>query len=389
VAIGAMAQSDSAFKFSGFGTLGVLHSSEKNADFTGILGQPNGAGFTHSVDFGSDSKLGVQLDTRFSESFSAVVQVISEHRYDNTYTPYLNLAFLKYQVTPDLTLRAGRVPYSAYLISDYLKVGFAQPWVRPPSEVYQVNPVTHLDGGDLRWQHSFGSVVLSANAFTGSDSEKIAAYGEEGKLSVKNSLGASISAHQGSATYRVFYLQTKLSLDVPALDGPTGPFALLRTLPAAYGGNPALADQYQIKDKQTTYLSVGFSYDPGDWFLMTEVTKLAGELDMSPGTTFGYLTGGTRLEAWTPYLTIAKKKVDGTTSNVNPIINAILQGSISDQSSVSAGLRWDFRKNMDLKVQLDRITNGANSSGLLVNPQPAFKKGESYNLISASLDFVF
>jgi hypothetical protein len=383
-----MAQSDSAFKFSGFGTLAAVHSSEKNADFVSLLGQPNGPGYTHSVDFGADSKLGVQLDTRFSESFSAMVQVISEHRYDNTYTPYVNLAFLKYQVTPDLTLRAGRIPFAAYLISDYQKVGYAQPWVRPPSEVYQVSTISYMDGGDVLWQHSFGSLALSGMAFTGSASKKLAFRGDEGKLSYKSSLGGSISAHQGSATYRVFYLETKMTTDVASLDGPTGPFALLRTLPAAYGGNPALADQYQLKDKRATYLSAGFSYDPGDWFLMTEITKIGGEVDMSLPTTSGYLSGGIRIEAWTPYLTVAKKKADVTT-NANPIINAILQGSIAGQSSVSAGLRWDFRKNMDLKLQVDRVTNDTNSSGLLVNPQPAFKKGESYNLISASLDFVF
>src|SRR5450432_2416351 len=33
--------------FSGFGTLGTVHSSEKNADFTSTFFKPGGAGFSH------------------------------------------------------------------------------------------------------------------------------------------------------------------------------------------------------------------------------------------------------------------------------------------------------------------------------------------------------
>jgi len=42
LATSAQAQSNTAFKFSGFGTLAATTSSEKNADFTSSYSQPNG-----------------------------------------------------------------------------------------------------------------------------------------------------------------------------------------------------------------------------------------------------------------------------------------------------------------------------------------------------------
>jgi len=41
--------------FSGFGTLGAVHSNNDRADFTGGFFQPNGAGYTHSWSTDVDS----------------------------------------------------------------------------------------------------------------------------------------------------------------------------------------------------------------------------------------------------------------------------------------------------------------------------------------------
>src|SRR5271155_5261412 len=89
--IGAYAAGDDArasiFSFSGFGTLGVVHSSESEADFTNSLFKPNGAGYTRAWSPDVDSRLGAQVTANVTSQLSAVVQVISEQLYDNTYRP--------------------------------------------------------------------------------------------------------------------------------------------------------------------------------------------------------------------------------------------------------------------------------------------------------------
>ncbi len=400
LATSAQAQSNTAFKFSGFGTLAATTSSEKNADFTSSYSQPNGPGFTRSTDFGVDSRLGIQVDLKLSESFSAVVQAISEHRFDNTYKPYLNMAHLKFKVASGLSFRAGRMPFSAYLISDYKKVGYAMPWVRPPVEVYQFNPLTYVDGADLVWQATAGDVAFSGQVIGGSTDADLPATTGTSKFKGKSLGAASLSATVGSATFRAFYLQMKSTVDNTYLDSATGPYALLRApvipypldpsvlVPNPYY-SPALADQYQIKSDKTTYLSVGFNYDPGDWFVMAEGARNAGDENQLLHATGFYITGGYRFGAWTPYVTFASKKTDSATTNPNPIIDAILAGSQQAQSSTSGGVRWEVRKNMAVKAQVDLVKNATGSPGALINEQAAFKRGESYNLVTLALDFVF
>lgn len=385
------------FKFRGFLTLAATRSSEKNADFVSNVTQPNGPGFTRSVDFGVDSRVGAQVDVRFTDRFSGVVQLVAEHRYDNHYTPYVNMANLKFQATPGLALRVGRMPFSAYLISDYQKVGYSMPWVRPPVEVYQFNPLNFVDGVDAVFQHNLGPVAVAWQVSAGTTAAKLPSD-QDSEFKGKDVYSASFSATYGSSTCRAFYLQMKGTVDNTVLDSPGGPFSILRAplIPVPPFGpvpnpyyDPAAADQYQIKGDKVTYLSAGYSYDPGNWFVQVEAARNGGDENQLMHATSGYITGGLRLGAWTPYVTVAKKKNDSPATHPNPIINGILASANQAQSSTAVGLRWDFMANADLKLQIDQIKNDTHSYGALVNPQPAFKTGESYNLITVSLDFVF
>lgn len=388
--LGVAAQSEPGLRFSGFGTFTATSSTEKKADFTNNLVQPKGPGFTRGTDLGLDSRWGLQADIQLSQRFSAVVQGISERRFDDTYDPSLSLALLKFQALPGLSLRAGRLPLAAYLISEYLKVGYAQPWVRPPVDLYHFNPFTFLDGGDLGWQANVGDAAFSGQFFGGTTVAKVPSTAPGGtRVSGKNLGGLSLTVAYGAATFRTSYTRMKITVDDAALDGPMGPYAFLRTLPAAFGGNPVLADQYQVKRHNLAYLSVGFIYDPGAWFLMGEGARKAGDEDQLINNTGAYLTIGHRFGAWMPYVTVAQKTMDSPTTHPNPFVNAILSISDESQTSYSGGLRWEAHKNIVLKAQFDRIKNGRGSHGALVNPKPGFKTGESYNLTSFGLDFLF
>lgn len=411
IATAAAAQEASAFKFSGFGSLAATKSSEDKADFISNFALSNGPGFTRSTDFKNDSRVGLQADLRMGESFSAMVQVISEHRYDDTFKPYLGIATLKYQALPGLAFRVGRIPYSAYLISDFQKVGYAQPWVRPPVEVYQFNPLTGVDGADITWQANIGSVAFSGQFLGGTAKAKISPsmialvqyklLGQEVPESEwrSKSLGAvSIAANVGSSTVRAFYTTMKGTYDDAGYDQPynpafgaaNSPFALLRVLPPALGGDPVWANKLQIKDKKVTYLSAAYSYDPGAWFLMIEQSWKGGdEGTMLNAFQAGYATLGVRLGNWTPYVTGAWKRTTGPTADPNPIVQAVLHATDHGQSTLSGGLRWDFIKNVALKLQYDSVKNEPNSSGALTNTQPGFLVGQRYSLSTVAIDFVF
>jgi hypothetical protein len=75
-------------------------------------------------------------------------------------------------------------------------------------------------------------------------------------------------------------------------------------------------------------------------------------------------------------------------ASLNAGLNQLL-ASRPVQYTSSMGVRWDFMKNFDLKVQLERINLGAGSVGTLINIQPGFQPGGIVYVISTAVDFVF
>lgn len=378
--------------FSGFGTLGLVHSSEANADFTTGL-KPNGAGHTDAWSAGVDSRLGAQVWAEFTPRLTGVVQVVAEHRYDNSYMPRVEWANLKYQVTPDFSLRAGRIVLPTFLVSDYRKVGFANPWVRPPVEVYGLVPISNSDGVDASYRVNIGSFAHRVQAFYGRTEPRLPGGGT---ASARNVLGMSATSEFGAATVHVSYQRTNVTL---ATYAPL--FDAFRQFGAQ---GVALAEKYDTAGKPFTFIGVGGMYDPGGWFLTGE-WGLTDSNSVLGRRSAWYAGGGYRIGKFTPYVTYARAKADnlsdpglnvsalppflvGTATGLNSALNARLS-SKAVQDTISVGARWDFMKNTALKLQFDHTRIAAGSSGTLINLQPGFQAGGKLNVVSATIDFVF
>jgi len=117
------------------------------------------------------------------------------------------------------------------------------------------------------------------------------------------------------------------------------------------------------------------------------------------------VSGGYRAWKFTPYVTYSEGSASsnsdrgltltglspplrGLATGLNAGLNSLLE-SIPTQKTVSLGVRWDFLKNIDLKLQADHTRLGADSSGTLINLQPGFLPGGTVNLFSATIDLVF
>lgn len=388
-AAGARADDDadtSMFSFSGFGTLGVVHSSEDQADFTSSLFKPNGAGHSHAWSADVDSLIAAQVTADFTPQLSAILQVISEQNYDNTYRPHVEWANIRYQFTPDFSVRAGRTVLPAFLLSDTRKVGYTYPWVRPPLEVYRLLPVTASDGLDLSYRLHLGELANTLQVDVGKKDTKLVNNG--GTAEAKGSWGLSNTTEYGSLTTRITYQKSYLTIaslnalfDAFRQFGPQG---------------AAIADKYDSDDKPINFIGVGVSYDPGNWFVMGEWGK--ADTHSSIGKLMGwYLSGGYRFGKFTPYVTYARANADNLSdpglaapgaAGLNAALNSILS-SKPVQNTISIGGRWDFMKNADFKLQFDHTDIGTGSSGVLNNIQPGFQPGGKVNVLSATVDFVF
>ncbi len=394
--VGARAEEPAkpVFSFGGFGTLGLTHSSENRADYSSAGLKPKGAGFSGAWSADVDSRIGAQITANFTPQLSAVLQVISELNYDNTYRPLVEWANIKYQFTPEFSARIGRTVLPVFLVSDYRKVGYANPWVRPPVEVYSLVPISTSDGVDASYRVKAGRFTHTLQGTYGRSEPRLAAGGT---AVAKGAWGLAYSAEFGATLVHVSYHKTALTL---ASYKPL--FDAFRQFGAE---GIAIADRYDPSRKPFEFIGVGATYDPGKWFVTGEwgYTDSHAVLGSRSGW---YASGGYRLGKFTPYVTYARAKAESnrsdpgltlgilppflvpTAAGLNASLNANL-GSIPVQQTISVGTRWDFAKSAALKFQFDHTRIGAGSPGTLINIQPGFQTGGKVNVFSTTLDFVF
>ena len=396
-ALGGAACADTtmpSWKFSGFGTLGVAHSNEHQADFVNSVLKSDGAGRTHAWSAHVDSRLGGQLDLALDPRWSGVVQVVTEQRQDGSYKPRMEWANIKYQATPELALRFGRIALPMFIAADYRKVGYAYPWVRTPIEVYGVLPLSHSDGVDLGWQWNGESMRGITQGFYGHTDTPL--Y-DGARLRGRAIAGLSHTVEQGAFSARASVITTRLSISLfPEL------FTALRAFQAQ---GTAIAERLAIDDKRASAASLGLTYDPGQWFVTGEAgrTRVDGYLG---STRSAYFSGGWRHDTLTPYATFARvwgRQPAGTNTlalaglppayaALGGLVNtslAAMMRAVPSQSTFSAGLRWDFAPNAAVKLQHQRITTRSGSRGLFINSVPDYQSGRTAQVSSAALDFVF
>lgn len=393
-AAGAQVAETPNFSFNGFGTLGVVHSDEDQADFASSLLAPDGAGYTRDWSPEVDSVLGLQLTANLTPRFTGILQVVSQQRYDETYTPEVEWANLKFDITPDVSVRAGRMVQQTFMVSEYRKVRYATPWIRPPKEVYDMIPVTKADGIDVSYRFRFKGSTHNLRALYGIRDVNLP---DGSEASVRDGLVLSDTLEWGAATLFASYGRFRLTME-----GFNPFFDAFRQFGAE---GEAIADRYDVDGKRFEIMSFGVRYDPGDWFVMGELARSNSRAFI--GNTEGwYITGGYRFGELTPYLTLARVRAHGDTSDpglspaglspaqaaqtqgLNAALNQLL-GSVAQQKSIAVGVRWDFIRNAALKAQYQYLDLDDGSPGVLTNTQPGFEPGGAVNLFSAAIDFVF
>ncbi|GAB3264067.1 porin [Chitinimonas naiadis] len=386
LSLGAWAD-DSPISFSGFGTVGVVQTNTNDGQYRISARPPSGA--DKSASFDVDTKLGLQVSGKLSPSFSLTAQLLVEQDDQNRYRPEPEWVFAKYDITPALSVRAGRVGLPAFLISDFRKVGYANVWVRPPTEVYGQVPFSTLDGADVIWRIPTGDNTLTFQPYVGQSKFDLAG---DTKGKGKNLYGMNVSYEVGSLLLRAGYLKSKLTLennDTRAL------FAAMRSVPLP--GWAAAAGELESVGKDASFTGVGAIWDDGKLLLQSEFTqrRTKGFVEDTDGW---YATGGYRFGDFTPYLSYAKVKTKhrsvaeslfAPTPQLVGLRAAAISGQAgADQKAASVGLRWNAYKNMDIKGQFDRVKTEVGKDNFFAHQAPGFA-GKSVNVYSLAVDFIF
>ena len=384
--------------FKGFGTVGVMHSSNQDADFVASnFRQGTGAGRSDETSFKVDSKVGGQLDWQASDRLSMSVQALSKQYEDKTWVPRIESAFVKFKALQSLDVRVGRVSPPVYMLSDYINVNYANPWVRPPSEHYGVVPFSNIDGMDLLWRPTTGSVSWLVQPYVGRTKVDFAGGNSDAENKVS---GISITASRGDLSLRTGYLIDKVHFGGSSIDTLIGAYSALCAIdPVACGLAHDLNNDITAK-----YLSFGATWDPGNYFVSGEWAQLKFDSDTSQNAHSWYITSGYRLDKWTPYVSYSKFKIDSSaiyTGSGNATTNAITTAGRmgytgQGQHTISLGVRYDVMPNVALKAQWDHVKTDCNDGlagscgGRFINQSNNFaNSSQKADLLSLSVDFVF
>ena len=376
----AFADEGPSFKLTGFGTIAAVHSSDSGSDFVGSLFQPNGAGHTSAWSFNPDSKLGGQVNAVLNNEVAGVVQVVAQHRYDNSYIPQIEWANLTYQLSPELRLRAGRIAAPSFLLSESRFVGYANSAVRPPTEVYGLLPITSNDGADATWRRELAGANNTAQVYVGRSKVHLSGgAASESKLS----WGLNDTVEMGALTLRAGYNSLELNLTSPSL---TPLLDAIRGM-----GMAQIADKYKLTNMNLSVTSLAASYDPGDWFLTGEFAKLKGAGFLSDATSWSG-SAGYRFGSLTPFAAYASTKgqikPETGAGPMSAPLTSILYGFTPTQNTASVGMRWDAMKNLALKAQYDSVNIGSSSSGRFMT-FAGVTPSKHPKLITLAADFVF
>ena len=377
-----LAEEEASLVFRGFGTLGAIQTSTDQAEFVRDLSQPSGA--TNRLDGRVDSILGLQANWRLTPELEAVVQVVSRYRYDKTYKPEISWAYLKYDPTPQVTLRAGRLGTEFFMTADSRQVGYSYLTVRPPGDFFWYLPFYSINGADAALTVPLGEDVLRAKVYYGISEGNIPYGDKQWNLDGSAMIGGYLEHQMGAWLLRASYANIRFNHNMP-IDGD---------LAAAVGAHlmtPSQAvqayDYLAADNTRSHYYSLGAIYDSGPWQLQFMLNKITQGSKIFQSSSAGYVLAGYRIGEITPYLGFSWIRSETRKNPPSPLLAAIMDKSHADQNTGIFGVRWDVARNVALKAQWDAI-RGEPKSGFPFRAETNAWSGKM-DVYSVTMDFVF
>ncbi|MEZ9762240.1 hypothetical protein AB4278_04940 [Vibrio splendidus] len=367
VACGANAASMEDINISGFGSVGI---GKANNDV-------NYAGYTsENLQWEQETLAGLQFDFNVNEKAKFVTQIVANSRYD--YEPKIEMAYASYDFER-FTARAGKLRLPLFFYSDYTDLGYAYPMIRPSQELYENIVLKSYTGADLLIPVEFenSSLLIQPVVGIGTIDEDDSIVGE---VKLDKLMGVSANWNVNDFTFRGSYFVAESN---PSCDFKTSSDPYCK-----------MAEMLDSKDGQ--FISLGAQYDNGDLIANIEGAdvQLDGEFYdyQSISTLVGY-----RVNEFTPYFSINWVETTDNEERVNLPSSSIREAMNYERLSYAIGSRWDFAKNMSLKVDVTYVdykgTSGGFQENIETTSNPFVATGNFFEddsiLYSAKLDFVF
>ncbi len=418
VIAGAMAttlatSSASALQFDGFLTSGVAWHDDANKNrYIGSLGD---RGIQNDASFETDSRFGLQISSDIAKDMSVVSQLLGTGVNGN-FNAIVEWAYIDYRPTNWLSIHSGKIKQPVYLVNDYVEVGYAYPWIRPPAEVYYLNnPLNTVNGIEFLMQFPVGPGMLSFQPYVGSNRDIIPNTGGAGFFEAEKIRGIDVKySGRGFAVHASsFACEVKL-------------FGQMNDQPTALGFN---VDIQLDGEGKCEVNAAGFNLDMANVVVYAEVQNRLtnGALSRPFGDQeAGYVTLGYRFGRWLPHVTYASITGEAATYGLatgqgavqcassevscdlaafgGPVVpsgTGFMNFPVAIQTSITAGLRYEINDSAALKIEhsvidveqdptvLAEANQGINFGLFDSNFATMNPPGEKVGVTSIALDVVF
>ncbi|MBV1884753.1 MAG: hypothetical protein KUG66_00730, partial [Gammaproteobacteria bacterium] len=143
-------------KLNGFASAGLTTTDSDAVNIIDINDTKN---------YQADAIIALQANFKINDTTEAVLQLVGRGNQRNDVEA--EWGYIAHSFMPNFVVRGGklRVPY--YSASEYLEVGFAYPWARPPIDVYNQAPLTSYYGVDATWDFSVAGIGITLQTFNG------------------------------------------------------------------------------------------------------------------------------------------------------------------------------------------------------------------------------
>ena len=395
--IGSQAMASDDFQFSGFATIGAVHSDSENYGYRKHVGSDSGV-YSGEIDFKQHSLLGLQADWAISSNFDAVYQGVLRDLPEPSFDRYTTLAFLRYQINTNWTVRAGRTAPDIFLLTEYRDVDFSYIWATAPNEVYGIIPYRSIDGLDVTYnQRKFGG-TFTAKFFTGSSESEISADTLVQEVNIEDIFGLSLSFDHFDWIVNVKHSQVTLANE-PESNAELAGF-ISQVPDFLWPNSQDFAQSLLMEGEDLTYSSVSGQYQWRNWLATAEFAQINSDSDVLRQVTSGYAALSYQLSEHQLYGIFAFTNTDTYVFDEPGVNEIVLEELIhvttdfmnfyaANQQTISLGWRWDINSYLASSLQWNysRIDE-AGGSPLWLNPTD-YKAAENVNTFLLTLSMVY
>ncbi|KTF16250.1 porin [Pseudoalteromonas sp. H105] len=323
-------------------------------------------GYDNDISFKNESVFALQLSADLQDKLSATAQIVA--RGENDFNAEFEWAYLTYEFTDELQLSAGKMRVPFYRYSDFLDVGYAYRWIRPPQSVYNI-PFSTYEGLSLLHTSQIGDWDSTVQVIYGGYDGTIAVVSVNGDTELNDIAGINWTLSYDWFSARAAYFVADTSI---AIENDTDTGIALNNLEATLRGAGFVdqANDIAIDEDDGSFFAIGFSIDYNDILFDAEYTEFEVDNSALAKQTQYYTSLGYRMDEWTVHFTYENNDDEHESSRYNALtavpplnqgINQVLEGSKAKSNVYTIGTRYNFHPSAALKVDFSRFKDDITS----------------------------